>query len=166
MKLIWTKSGAPLSRLIRWAFNEDCSHFAVVMDDKIVFHSNLIGVHLQWFESFKKKSQVVYSLDLIISEQKENEVYYEMIKHDARPYDWGAFFYLAWRGLLYRLFLMPIPSGRNPFGTDKWDICLEVASALKPVLNISDNLDMVTPYRLYTILKPEVEAYNANVSNS
>ena len=89
-----------------------------------------------------------------------------MIKHDARPYDWGAFFYLAWRGLLYRLFLMPIPSGRNPFGTDKWDICLEVASALKPVLNIRDNLDMVTPYRLYTILKPEVEAYNANVSNS
>lgn len=165
MRLIWTKSKSPLSFVIRWAFNEDVSHFAIILDERIVFHSNLLGVHLQWFETFKKSSEVVYSLSLKTSEEKENEVYFELIKHDKRPYDWGAFVYLAWRGFLFRFFSKPIPTGKNPLGSDRLDLCLELASALKPVLNIRDNLDMVTPFKLYTILKPQVESCYADVSN-
>src|SRR3972149_5686290 len=117
MKLIWTKSKAPLSVLIRWGLNEPVSHFAIVFDDFLVFHSNLVGVHMVSMNRFlKSTAQIVYEKNYAMVLEDEEAIYRAIIsKHDGEPYDFGAFFYFIWRVLLHKFFKTPVPA-TNPRG--------------------------------------------------
>ena len=157
MKLIWTASSSPLSQLIRWALKEPVSHFAIVFDDKIVFHSNLLGCHVEWFGTFKKKCTVVYEVEYKLPLEVEESIYQQIIsENDKKWYDYRAFAYFAWRALLFMLFKTPFPK------VNKWNdgdsfLCTGLISKLPKehfpgLCNITDS-EMTSPYQAYLKLK-------------
>ena len=149
VSIVFTKNNSCLSKLIRWIANEPVSHVAIIFDKKVVFHSNLYGVNVQWFGSFLKTHEIVYQLDYAYSLEQEEEVYQKIPEYDGHRYDLGALFYLAWRGILYKLFKKPIPKD-NLFGNKDQFLCVELAKIIDPKL---ENLEMTSPYQVYLELK-------------
>lgn len=149
IQIVFTKNNSCLSKLIRWLSNEPVSHAAIIFDKKIVFESNLYGTHPKWFCSFIKKNIILLSLDLKMTLEQEEDIYLQIPQYDAKPYDFGALFYMIYRGLLYKLFNLPIPR-TNLFGREDQFLCVELAKILDPTL---ENLDTITPYQLYLKLK-------------
>lgn len=158
MKLLWVKGTAPLSKLIMWGLNEPVSHFAVVFDDKIVFHSDLLGVRLAWFPSFMKTHEIVEEMDFpSLKLDLEEEVYQSIITNfDGKSYDYGAFLYFCWRGVLWKLFDKPLPS-KNAWGSEDAFLCDELAKVLPdwvvpPEIKAMD-IGMISPYKLFILLR-------------
>jgi hypothetical protein len=156
VKLIWTKSSSPLSILIRWALNEPCSHVAIVFDNKIVFHSNLLGLHIEWFNTFKKKIDIVLEKDFPMPLAEEEALYQSIInKEDGKSYDFKAFFYFTWRALLRKFFKVPLPE-KNEWDNPACDICIESIRYLQGYLSTElpsdQRMSIMTPYELALIL--------------
>lgn len=156
MNIVFTKSSSPLSILIRWALNEPVSHCAIVFDDKIVFHANLLGLHIDWFNTFKKHSTVIYKIDCPMDLAQEELLYKKIIdKEDGKSYDFRAFAYFGWRAFLKKCFGFPLPT-ENKWESKTQDLCIEVIRYLdgEVPLNIpsSQALSMLSPYQVYLIL--------------
>lgn len=149
MKIIWTKGNSILSKAICWGLDEPVSHVAIVFDDKIVFHSNLLGVHLNWLDTFKKHSEIIYTIDYPMSLEKEEAVYQRLIKHDERPYDYSSFFYFGLCILKKKFLGIPIPE-KNPVDNPNADLCYELCNALNGLLFNKDiEGKLISPYTLY-----------------
>jgi hypothetical protein len=156
MKLIFTKSSSPLSVLIRWGLREPFSHFAVVFDEKFVMHSNLYGINLAWLRTFLKHSEIMAEIPVPISLDHEEILYRNLLdSYDGRHYDYGAFLFFMWRGFLNRIFKIPFPR-KNRFGNKEAFLCTEVALLLPLGLQLPQDLGMISPYRLYNILKSQM----------
>lgn len=157
MKLLWTKSSKPLSKMIRWVSKEPCSHFAISFDDKFVFHSDLTGAHPTFFNWFMKSHEVVHTMAFDHLPLETEDLIWDLVvmKFDKpRPYDWGAFMYFLVSGLAHRLFNKPMPS-KNIWADSSLYLCTELASVLTPILNIPDHLDLTTPEQLWLNAKPK-----------
>lgn len=157
MKLIWTKSRQPLSILIRWGLKEPVSHFAIVFDNKIVFHSNLLGAHIDWFNYFKTQCDVVFEKDFNLSLDVEENIYQSILdKNVGKKYDFKAFAYFIWRGILWRFLNIPFPE-KNKWAKDGAFLCTGLAAELPvqefPELNGIKDTEMTSPYQLYLKFK-------------
>jgi hypothetical protein len=156
MKLIWTKNKMPLSWLIRWGLDEPVSHFAIVFDGRIVFHSNLFGVHLKWFDTFKKSQEIVFSIDIKLPLEQEEQVYLDIIgTQDGQSYDYCAFFYFMWRGFLRKFFGIPMPL-KSFANQKKAFLCTELAFAILNLLKLNEkdlDLSITSPFQLYLLCK-------------
>lgn len=158
MKIIFTKSKLPLSWFVRWGLEEDVSHVAIVFDNKIVFHSNLYGLHIEWYNTFKKHNEVVYEIEYDLPLEQEEAMYQAVIDaNDGKSYDYKAFMYFVWCGFKRKFFNTPLPA------TNKWDrenslLCVEVL-ALLPRDILSDlnklpkDLSMMSPKTAYNLLR-------------
>ena len=155
MKLYFTTSNLIFSKVIRWALKEPCSHFAVCFDDRVVFQSNLVGTSLCWADVFRSKNVVVKEISLNLSLEQEEAIYQNLIRMSSKPYDWVAFFYFCYRGLLFRLFNKPLPA-HGPQRSGAY-LCTEVAYALKPIADIKEELAIISPYKLYYLLKNKIK---------
>lgn len=156
MKLLWVKGHAPLSKFIMWGLDEPVSHFAVLFNDSIVFHSDLTGLHIQWYKSFLKTHDVVFELEYSPSLQKEEVVFQSIVDlNDGKGYDYGAFLYFAWRGVLKKFFKRPMPD-KNPWGSKDRYLCDEVIQLLPNEIcpkRIKDmDLGMRSPYQVWLLL--------------
>lgn len=155
MKIIWTRNSLPLSKLIRWGLKEQSSHVAIVFDNKIVFHSNLMGVGIQWYNTFKKQHEVVYEIDYKMSLVDEETIYQSIINQfDGYRYDYRAFVYFVWRGVLKRFLNKPLPK-INPFDNENSFMCIELLKVLPKIENLNklpENLSMLSPDMTYSIL--------------
>lgn len=161
ISLIWTASPLPASKIIKWITGEESSHFAVVIDQKYVFHSNFYGAHLKWLSSFLKHSYIVRRMDLNLSPAQEETIYLDLInRFDEQPYDWGAFFYLIIRGVLYKAFGVSLPR-KNIWGSSRGFLCLEIAKSLDCIKPTLLKLDAITPETLYWRLKEDLNDYIA-----
>lgn len=153
MTLIWTKNKLPLSKVICWAFNEPTSHFGIVFDNGIVFHSNLSGTHVEWFKTFTKKSEIVYSKEYDLSLLEEEAIFQQILTtYDDRPYDISGFLYFSWRALLLKFLNKPLPSS-NKWNNKNSYLCTELAGVLPENIvskSIKEkDLSILTPYKLY-----------------
>jgi hypothetical protein len=147
--LVWAKSSKPLSKAIRWATGEDCSHFAICLDRRIIFHSDLRGVHIAWFEDFSKTHDVVHSYQIPnLSLEQEESVYQAMIARTGRMYDFLGLLYFGYRLVLLRFLGKPLPSV-NKWGSAHLDMCIEEASVLDPIIPALPNISMTTPHNMY-----------------
>lgn len=152
MKIIFTKNHLPLSKFIRWGLNEPVSHMAVVFDDKIVFHSNFKGIHIEWFETFKKSNEIVYEVNFNLTLDKEEEIYQDIItKNDGKGYDYAALLYLVYKGLMHKMFKTPLPTDNKWASKNKF-FCIELLSLFKQI-EIDTNIEVSTPYQVYKLLK-------------
>lgn len=148
MKIVFTKSNNIFSKLIRFFLNEPVSHMAIVFDEKIVFQSNLLGVSIAWYETFKKKNDVVYEFDFNTVLEKEEELYQNVITvNDEKDYDFAAFFYFSWRAILYKFFKIPIPRF-NKFNNINQYLCIEILKFFKKDID-SNELAMLSPFQVY-----------------
>lgn len=156
MKLLWVKGKAPLSKIIMWGLDEPVSHFAVVFDNSIVFHADLMGVHIQWYKSFLKTHEVVFQIDYNPGLEKEEEIYQGVLDaYDGASYDYGAFAYFAWRAFLKKFLNKPMPEV-NPWGHKDKYLCDEVVQLFPdeicpPSLKEMD-LGMKSPYQVWVLL--------------
>ena len=79
LKIVWSYSNYPLSKLIKWFTKEPVSHVAVVFMDNIVIHSNLLGCHMNSFTSFKKHSKIVFEHEIFMSDKAMKPIMLQMI---------------------------------------------------------------------------------------
>lgn len=159
MTLIWTKSKQPLSVAIRGILQEPVSHFGIVFDNGIVFHSNLLGSHVEWYGTFKKKCDIVYSLEFNLKLEQEEQVYQDILNtYDDKPYDFGALFYFAFRAIISRITGKGLPKTNEFQSADKF-LCTELAGCLPDYIVSKDiksqDLSIVTPYGLYLQISAE-----------
>lgn len=152
MKIVFTKGSSPLSEAIRGVTKEPVSHVALDFGLFIV-HSNLLGVNLEWFNFFKTKCTIVYTL-----ERTEIEVLQEMkdaakldrvlVKLEGAWYDFGALFF-AGLALLAKHYLKIPLSKVNLWKSSGMFTCTEWVTNF-----VEDSSDaMITPYQLYLKLK-------------
>jgi len=155
MKIIFTKNTSCLSKLIRWGLNEPVSHVAIVFDDKIVFHSNLPGVRVEWYNSFKRSNEIVFEKQYDMPLYEEEALYQQVIdENDKKTYDFSGFLYFIWRGALRKFLKKPFPSS-NKKNNPNLDFCVELIGKLRqqlPALPSDEELAIMTPYGLYTRL--------------
>lgn len=155
MKLLWVKGSAPLSKLIMWGLNEPVSHFAVMFDNKIIFHADLTGMHIQWANTFFKTRKVIFEMDYAPGLNKEEAMYQGILDaYDGKGYDYGAFVYFCWRAALKKFFKIPLPE-KNPWGSKDRFLCDEVVQLLPdqicpPAMKQRD-LSMKSPYQVWLL---------------
>lgn len=156
MKIVWVKGSLLLSKLIMWGLKEPVSHMAIVFDDKIVFHADLLGVRLAWYPSFLKTHEVIYTMEFNLPLEQEEEVYQSIITaNDGKGYDYGAFIYFFWRGLLRRFLNIPMPT-TNPWGSKDRYLCDEMVEILPDYIipkSVKEmDIGMKSPYQVYLLL--------------
>lgn len=153
MSLVWTKSDKIGSKLIRWCTGSSSSHMAWIMDSRIVFHSTFSrGVHLTWLHNFLNINQVVHRIDFDLTLPDEESIYQSLIYLESRGYDYGAFFYLGFMYLKYKIFGTPLPP-KNKWSSSNRYICLEMAKSLKVIGLEIPYLDSTDPEGLYKYIK-------------
>jgi hypothetical protein len=153
MKLVWVRGNKLLSKFIMWGLKEPVSHFAIIFDNKIVFHSDLLGVRIMWLPTFLESHEIVFQMDFANATLEDQEGVYQSIvtKFDGKPYDYKAFIYFGWRGLLWRLFKKPFPA-KNAWNTGGY-LCTEMAEVLPDSIVPKEikekDISMMSPYRLW-----------------
>lgn len=152
MELLFCASQMPLSKIIRWSLEEPVSHFAICFDDKVVIHSDLLGVGLKWYDDFIKSHQIVYKLkpkaklDLV----DEEDYYQEAISTTiGKPYDFKEFFYFGYRALLKKFFNKPFPSKSSHEKSGEY-LCTELAKAFG-LVDKSVDVGIISPFGLYRL---------------
>lgn len=163
MKLLFVAGTAPLSKLIMWGLDEPCSHFAILFDDKIVFHADLTGVHIAWYEHFAKTHSIVHELDFSDASLDLQEEAYQAIisQYYGKMYDFGSFVYFFWRAALKKVFKVAMPL-RSPWGSKKTFLCTEIAGVMPDEvvpaeIKSSRDLGMTSPYQLWLLLSPRAK---------
>lgn len=154
MRLYFCTTQKPLSVLIRWIFKEPASHFAIEFDDTWVIHSSLTGAEIDYTQWFRSEHIVVSSLVPFktLSLEEEEDYYQKALRKKPSKtwYDFPAFFYFGYRGLLFRLFQVPIPS-KNPFNSSGL-LCTEEAKEFGFVPDNGPDTSMTTPWQLKSYL--------------
>jgi len=155
MLLIWTKNSSLISKFIRWISGEPASHFAVVFDSKLVFHSNLAGVGLAWFPTFTQSQTIVATIKLDLELETEESFYHGILNaYSGKAYDFGALIYFLIKGLQWKFASKPLPT-QNMWADSDAYLCTEIAKCLPlSTINVKlpEHLDMVTPWQLYQII--------------
>lgn len=157
MKLLWTKNDLPLSRLIRFLTDTDCSHFAVHFETLgLILQSNLIGVHLNLFSDFIDESEVVHFIPLTeITAQREASICLEMMEKIAgKSYGFRALIYFGYRSILKKFFKRKLPE-RNEWADKREFLCTAIYDQLPddviPAILRLDYAALVTPHDLYEV---------------
>ena len=162
MRLIFTKSSLPLSVLIRWFLNSDCSHFAIVFNSEgggLMFESNLLGTHPKFYKTASKHFTVVHDIELKISPDAENHIWDVIVdQFDGARYNFKGFAYFCWRAFLLKAFKKPLPK-INPWSMPGSYLCEQVFYAFQDLSGekIAVDLAMISPEDLYRYVKTWVE---------
>lgn len=145
MRVLFTTSDRPLSRLIRRVTGEPVSHCALLFGPWVA-HSSLKGVQITSLERFLADgNRVIEGLDLGHSDA---EAIHLITKQEGKPYDFGALLYLGLRALL------PFLPKANLWNSTGMFLCTElVETALGGPVN-----PMLTPHQLYLQLKTQQES--------
>lgn len=142
MRILFTKSKLPFSKLICWLLEEPVSHVGIEFDD-VVIHSYFDGLRVENIKKFTKHRKIVYSIK--VKFENEAEVYESLIgKYNSSFYDYGAFIYLGWRAFLRKFFSIPFPK-KNKFNIKGALMCVELAAILAKY----KEEELITPYQLY-----------------
>jgi hypothetical protein len=155
MKILFSTTNQIVSKIIRKGLNEPVSHVALQFENGIVVHSSMTGVQTDWKDEYLSENIIVYEIPIII--KNENEFLNNMMTEtNNKKYDYSAFFYFCWRGLLKKIFKKPFPK-KNKFGKNHAYICTELVKMIpddkiqEKLKNI--DLEMISPYVLYKLIK-------------
>jgi hypothetical protein len=131
IKILYSRNRLPFSQLICWATKKPVSHVVVVFDDRIVYHSNPMGVHLNSYPWFLKHNTVVYEKRIERSLEEEEAAYLAITLIEGSLYDFGSIIYYGCRLILLGLFGKPLPK-KNLWASGKAYSCVEVLGELPP----------------------------------
>lgn len=156
MRIVFTKNNMPLSQMIRWLFDEPVSHAAFLFDnDKWVFESNLFGTQITWGDYWRKKQEIVYSLEYEMTYMQEEKVFQTIMNENlGKSWDLLGALWLGLCGLRKKLFGIEMPS-RNPFNKKQKLMCHELIEKLpREITGLSEQIESsaITPYVMFVIL--------------
>jgi hypothetical protein len=161
MRIAWTKSSLPLSKLILWGLSQPVSHVVIEFEDNLVFQSNLLGTHIDYWPHFKNHVEVVFNILIPMDKDLEDKVYTKIMdEFDDHPYGYGAFLYFTWRALLKKLFKMPLPK-TNPWGSRTSFLCVGIIKGLdvdgvdeglRELIRTIPDVQMISPYDLFVMI--------------
>lgn len=130
IKVIGTKNHSPLSWAIRWLTKTDCSHLAIVFDDKFVIQANLLGVGMDYFPTFSKKQIIVHSVEIGTTLEGEDRIWSDLLDLcGGKDYDVKALIYDGWRYALKRFFKIPLPK-KNKWSSPNKYLCTRMVLVL------------------------------------
>jgi hypothetical protein len=158
MIFFFTTSKKIISRLIRWATGQDCSHFALCFDEHgIVLHAQSDGVKIEWIESFRRKHEIVHELSVSkkFKLEKWSEFYRDIVTRNINlPYDYGALFFFP---VMLVARCLGFKYKHNLWGSRKAWLCVELAEVIKEWNIIKcdwpDNFEITTPHELYLAMR-------------
>lgn len=158
MKIKFTTTDMLVSKIIRWMFNEESTHFtATLYNDQVIFQSNFFGVDFSSFKAFSLHAKVIHEFDIPMTREQEDIVFDSLVESMVgNKYDFKALIYFGFRGLLKKFLGIPLPK-TNKWQTKDQNLCTELAYGLPddvipPGIKGMD-LSMVTAERLYKMLK-------------
>lgn len=140
MRILFTRSDKPASRIIRRVLKEPVSHCALELDGQVI-HSNFLGVHPVALAQFTEQCEVWGEIALPDDYRKMFEV---MCAGWGKKYDFGAFAYLAARSLC------PALPKKNLWQCSGMFLCSEWVDAY-----LGEPDAMATPYQIYRRLGGE-----------
>lgn len=152
MRLVFTKSNLPLSKLIRWVTKEDCSHFLFVFDNGLAFESNLLGTRPVFFVPDERHFVIVHELKVSCPQEIEDKIWKSVINNYAdRKYDYTGFLYLGLWILISRITGLKKPvrnkwSRKGTYFCDELYDCLDGVPGL-PNLKVAGS--MRTPHDVW-----------------
>ena len=147
MRILFTKNNTFVSKSIRTLTQEPVSHVVLEVGSFIV-HSNFRGVHIEWANNFKKKSTVVYSVEIERTPLDDIRLNDLLEKYEFSMYDFGGMLFMGvalWARANLRIPL----SKSNLWQSSGMFLCTEW---INMYLDIEKD-SMITPYKLYLKLK-------------
>ena len=142
MRILFTTRDQYFSNLIRNITQEGISHVALQINDWLVVHSNVKGVHIQTLDKFRRENDVIFSLAPTEGIPKRR-ILEAIARAEGRAYDWKGVLYLGTKLTLRRLFPWFMPK-QNFWQESGMDFCTELIHRL--VINKENS--MLTPGQL------------------
>jgi len=158
VKLIWTRSTLLGGKddLITWGLDEPVSHFAILFDNDKIYHSSFHGSKVEDKIEVLKNRKVIYDIDIPLTGELE-DITFNSVSVLKNRYDFLFFFWLVWRGVLFKFLNIKIPD-KIGFQNPNETLCTEVLEQLPS--NIKDKYfnnynpkKAVTPYKLYKMIE-------------
>lgn len=151
IKVLFTTRDNFFSRLICDTTASTVSHCALEIPSlKMVIHSNIKGVHIEYYKTFRAHNNIVYELSSVY-EFGDTVLDSLMESHEFRCYDCAALLFLGVSLMLRKYLKIPMPKS-NLWNTSGM-ICTELVTSF--VDSRSD--PMITPQGLYEKLKQSGE---------
>lgn len=168
ISLLFCAGDSLLSRTIRWGLKEPASHVALdVPGSQAVIHSDLLGLHLDKRCDFMAAHEIVSRFRIRLTARSQIQVSAKLLRYvnsTHEDYDFGAFAGLTVAAIKSRLTGVPFPR-TSPWGNDRELLCTEIAYLLNQalvevtgriLLKYDTELDALSPWRLYQLLREQV----------
>lgn len=151
MQILFTKSQSVLSKAIRDITKEPVSHVALQFGWFVV-HSNLLGLHIETADTFKKHSEVVYNLAPAKDDESKDLIKLNNLleQFEGSWYDFGGLIFLGIVLFLKARIKISLPKV-NLWQSSSMFLCTEWVTEYLDGMPDS----MITPYKLYLKLVSE-----------
>lgn len=171
MKIYLLKSNKIGSRIIRWGLSERGSHmgFSIWDNDQVrFFHSYGLGLRHESL-SYLNKYSVVGEVDFKFPIDIETNMCRDFkIMSYGTWYDYPALAYFSWRGLLRKLFKIPLPK-KNKWNEARQALCTEALGTLahivkqhtgRSLLPMNTDLSIQTPDTVFKLLRSSAKDFS------
>lgn len=172
LKILFTTNEKPLSKALRYLFNEPVSHVGILFQSlDLVVDSSTTGVKITRKKTFVKKNTPILEIQLDDYRFDELVIFNELLdKIECKGYDFGAYFWFALEGLKHKLFRKNLSLG-NPSQNDEQVLCTEIFYPIFPYL-LTKNINLykydlaaLTPFMLYRIMKDQLDEADSKKTN-
>jgi len=161
MIIAFTTNDKPLSRLARYLSGEPVSHLGIVSYRfNTAFDCSTKGFKIQtirrFFEVNHPKTEIYINMDDV----DEAICFSLLTDHIGSLYNFKSWYWLIWRGILWKFFGLKPPEKNPYYSTDKF-LCTNIIDPLEEILLkygivLADLKDQaISPYGLYLCLKEQ-----------
>lgn len=165
MIISYTANDTFLSKLQRFLGKERISHVGLLFFRKnVAFDCSTSGFKSQPINRFYQKNNEVCLIPIDMTMSDEDQCCDILFSHCGDGYNFKAWFWLIYRGILYKFFgLYPPP--KNPYYSKKTYLCTNIADPIAEIM-IKYGIDLypmiddtITPERQYECLQHQSRGY-------
>lgn len=161
MKIIWSTNEHFWSRVSRYLSKTNESHIAVVFDDylfSLSFDCTTTGFRVQFLKRFLSINTILQSIEIPMCEKEEHIIMSILLqKCVGAQYDFHAYYWMIWRGLLFKFLYREKPQF-NPWQEKDKYLCTEVIECIRDSLSMHGynlylyDLASMTPKEIFDVM--------------
>lgn len=157
MRLYFSTNEKYYSKFMMFLFKEPVSHVGAgftIQGCPVVVDCTKPCGKLYHLRSWQKKYDIIYYVNIELSPEDEQTAF-TLVTDNAvlKPYDWDAYFYGFFRGILWKWFGIDPPSV-NKYSDKNADLCTEIVNPIKGMLKnygidlLDKDLAIMTPHMM------------------